>query len=99
MRRELEEDAVLFLENAGGLAGLPKRDVQKKMFRLKRKMEERYDFSVEGFEDDYEARLSTGDEGDENHAEFVVDLRGGETEVNAFVVVNGDVVVNEVKKI
>lgn len=95
----LESDANLFLENAEDLAGLPKRGVQKEMFRLKREMEERYEFEVEGFEDDYEARLSAGEEGDENRAGFVVDLRGGETEVNAFVTVGGDVVVNEVRKI
>lgn len=94
---KLEEDASRFLQNAESLAGLPKRDVQKEMFRLKRGMNARYEFDVEGFEEDYEARLSTGDEGDETHAEFVVDLRGGETEVNAFVVVDGDVVVNEVR--
>jgi hypothetical protein len=93
---KLEDDAALFLENAEALAGLPKRDLQKEMFRLKREMKARYDFEVEGFEDDYEARLSTGDEDDDN-AEFVVDLRGGETEVNAFVVIDGEVVVNEVR--
>jgi actin-like ATPase involved in cell morphogenesis len=93
---KLEEDAALFLENAEGLSGLPKRDVQKEMFRLKREMEARYDFEVEGFEEDYEARLSTGEESDD-HGEFVVDLRGGETEVNAFVVIDGEVVVNEVR--
>jgi len=95
---KLEEDAALFLEGAEGLAGLPKRDVQKEMFRLKRKMKARYEFEVEGFEDDYEARLSTGSEDDETRAEFVVDLRGGETEVDAFVVEDGDIVVNEVRK-
>lgn len=99
MRKELEGDAALFLQNAESLAGLPKRDVQTEMFRLKRKMEARYDFSVEGFEDDYEASLSTGDDGDENRAEFVVDLRGEETEVNAFVVVDDEVILNEVEKI
>jgi hypothetical protein len=93
---KLEEDAALFLENVEELAGLPKRDLQKEMFRLKREMKARYDFEVEGFEDDYEARLSTGDEDDDN-AEFVVDLRGGETEINAFVVIDGEVVVNEVR--
>jgi BioD-like phosphotransacetylase family protein len=93
---ELEKDASLFLENAEDLAGLPKGDVQKEMFRLKRKMESSYDFAVEGFEDDYEARLSTGDDGDS--AEFVVDRHAGETEVNAFVVVDGDVVLSEVRR-
>jgi hypothetical protein len=93
---KLEEDAALFLGNAEALAGLSKRDVQKEMFRLKREMKERYDFSVEGFEEDYEARLSTGDE-DDDHAEFVVDLRGGETEINAFVVIDDEAVVNEVR--
>jgi hypothetical protein len=93
---KLEEDAALFLENVEELAGLPKRDLQKEMFRLKREMKARYDFEVEGFEEDYEARLSTGEEDDDN-AEFVVDLRGGETEINAFVVIDGDVVVNEVR--
>jgi hypothetical protein len=93
---KLEDDAALFLEDAEELSGLPKRDLQKEMFRLKREMEARYDFEVEGFEEDYEARLSTGDE-DDDHAEFVVDLRGGETEVNAFVVIDDEVVVNEVR--
>ena len=96
---KLEEDAALFLENAEKLAGLPKRDVQKEMFRLKREMSARYEFEVEGFEDDYEARLSTGAEEDDDRAEFVVDLRGGETEVNAFVVVDGEVTVNEVRRL
>lgn len=95
---DLEEDAELFLENSDALADLPKRDVQKEMFRLKREMEARYSFEVEGFEDDYEARLSTGEQEDENRAEFVVDLRGGETEVNAFVVVDGEVIVNDVRR-
>jgi len=95
---KLEDDAALFLENSEELAGLPKRDVQKEMFRLKREMNARYGFSVEGFEEDYEARLSTGKE-DDDHAEFVVDLRGNETEINAFVVIDGEVVVNEVKKL
>ena len=99
MRKELEEDTALFLQNAESLAGLPKRDIQKEMFRLKREMEARYDFSVEGFEDDYEARLSTGDEDDKNRAEFVVDLRGGETEINAFVVVDDEVILKEVEKL
>lgn len=94
---KLEEDAELFLENAGDLAGLPKRDVQKAMFRLKRKMGARYSFEVEGFEDDYEARLETSDENDE--ARFVVDFRGRETEINAFVVTDGEVVLNEVRKL
>ena len=93
---KLEEDAALFLENAEELSGLPKRDLQKEMFRLKREMNARYNFEVEGFEEDYEARLSTGD-GDDDHAEFVVDLRGGKTEVNVFVVIDGEVVVNEVR--
>jgi hypothetical protein len=94
---DLEEDAELFLENTGDLAGLSKRDVQKEMFRLKRDMEARYDFSVEGFEDDYEARLETSYENDE--ARFVVDFRGGETEINAFVLKDGEVIVNEVRKL
>lgn len=97
----LEEDAELFLKRAEELAGLPKRDLQTEMFRLKREMEARYSFEVEGFEDDYEARLSTGaddDDSEDDRAEFVVDLRGGETEVNAFVVVGGEVVVNEVRR-
>lgn len=98
MREELEEDAALFLQNAESLAGLPKRDVQTEMFRLKREMEARYDFSVEGFEDDYEARLRTL-ETEEYEARFVVDLRGGETEINAFVVVDDEVILNEVEKI
>jgi len=93
---KLEEDAELFLENAEDLVGLPKRDVQKAMFRLKRDMEARYNFSVEGFEEDYEARLETSDENDE--ARFVVDLHGGEAEINAFVVADGEVVVNEVRE-
>lgn len=93
---ELEKDATLFLENSEDLAGLPKGDVQKEMFRLKRRMDARYNFAVEGFEDDYEALLSTGD--DEDSAEFVVDRHAGETEVNAFVVVDGDVVLNEVRR-
>ena len=92
----LEEDAELFLENAEDLVGLTKRDVQKEMFRLKREMEARYDFSVEGFEEDYEARLETSDGNDE--ARFVVDLRGGEAEMNAFVVADDDVVLNEVRR-
>ncbi|MDZ7689145.1 MAG: hypothetical protein U5J64_10625 [Halobacteriales archaeon] len=92
----LEQDAELFLKRAEELAGLPKRDVQKEIFRLKRKMEARYEFEVEGFEDDYEARLSTGE--DDDRAEFVVDRRADETETNAFVVVDGKVVVNEVRK-
>jgi hypothetical protein len=92
----LEEDAELFLENAEDLVGLTKRDVQKEMFRLKREMEARYDFSVEGFEEDYEARLETSDGNDE--ARFVVDLRGGEAEMNAFVIEEGEVVLNEVRR-
>lgn len=95
----LREDADRFLEKAEELTGLPKRDVQKEMFRLKRGMEESYDFSVEGFEEDYEARLSAGEEGDEDRAEFVIDLRGGETEVNAFVVSDDEVVLNEVRNL
>lgn|GEM_PF-1902121 len=98
MRESLENDAERFLEEAEDLAGLPKRDVQKEMFRLKRELNAWYEFSVEGFEEDYEARLRT-QETDEYEARFVVDFRGGETEINAFVVVEDEVIVNEVREL
>ncbi len=93
----LEEDAETFLDSADGLAELPKRDLQKRVFRLKRELDARYEFSVEGFEDDYEARLEA-QEGDAE-ARFVVDRRGGETEISAFVLRDGDPVVNEVRRL
>ena len=91
----VEEDAARFLEEAESLADLPKRDLQKRIFRLKRRLNARYEFSVEGFEDDYEARL-VHDDG--NEARFTVDRRGGETEIDAFVIVDGEVVVNEIRR-
>jgi hypothetical protein len=91
----LEDDAEAFLGEADGLAGLPKRDLQKRVFRLKRELGARYEFSVEGFEDDYEARL-VHEDGDEE-ARFTVDRRAGETEINAFVLRDGEAVVNEVR--
>jgi len=98
MEDELVEDSEKFLEKAEEFVGLAKRDLQTELFRLKDGLSTRYDFGVEGFEDDYEARLSTGEEDDEDRAEFVVDRRAGETEINAFVVVGGEVVVNEVHR-
>jgi hypothetical protein len=93
---QLEEDAATFLELSDELVGLPKRDLQKRIFRLKRELSARYEFTVEGFEDDYEARLLADYDGDE--ARFTVDRRGDETEINAFVVAGGDPVVNEVRE-
>lgn len=93
----LEDDAETFLDEADALAGLSKRELQKRVFRLKRKLGARYDFSAEGFEDDYEARLVHEEGGGE--ARFTVDRRGGETEINAFVVVDGETVVNEVRRL
>jgi len=98
MPESLSEDGETFLERADDFAGLAKRDLQTELFRLKSDLSARYEFEVEGFEKDYEARLWTGKEGDPNRAEFVVDLRGGETEINAFVIKNGDVVLNEVQR-
>lgn len=98
MSGKLVEDSVKFLESAEEFAGLPKRDLQKVLFRLKKDLYARYEFEVEGFEDDYEARLWTGEEGEDDRAEFVVDRRGGVTEVNAFVVADGEVVVNKVSR-
>lgn len=91
----LEDDAATFLEEADELVGLPRRDLQKRLFRLKRGLGARYEFSVEGFEDDYEARL-VHDDG--NEARFTVDRRGDETEINAFVLIDGEVVVNKVRR-
>jgi hypothetical protein len=91
----LEKDAEAFLEEAKEVSGLGKRELQKRLFRLKRRLDARYEFSVEGFEDDYEARL-IHDDGDE--ARFTVDRRRGETEVDAFVIVDGEVLVNEVRR-
>jgi len=91
----VEDDADDFLESADELTGLPKRDLQKRVFRLKRELDARYEFAVEGFEDDYEARLETT--GGDTEARFVVDRRGDETEVSAFVMQDGEVIVNEVK--
>lgn len=94
---EFEKDAETFLEVSDELVGLPKRDLQKRLFRLKRELTARYEFNVEGFENDYEARLTTDENGDE--ARFTVDRRGEKTEINAFVVVGGDAVVNEVREL
>lgn len=94
---EFEKDAETFLEVSDELVGLPKRDLQKRLFRLKRELTARYEFTVEGFEDYYEARLTAGEDGDE--ACFTVDRRGEKTEINAFVVVGGDAVVNEVREL
>jgi len=92
----LKDDAATFLEDADDLAGLSKRDLQKRAFRLKQELGARYEFSVEGYEDDYEARLEPTDDGAE--ARFVVDRRGDETEVSAFVLRDGEAVVNEVEE-
>jgi hypothetical protein len=93
----LEDDANTFLNEADALAGLSGRELQKRVFRLKRDLGARYEFSVEGFEDDYEARL-VHKEGDDE-ARFTVDRRAGETEINAFVMVDGETVVNEVRRL
>ncbi|MFP4174725.1 MAG: hypothetical protein ACLFSW_02980 [Halobacteriales archaeon] len=93
----LEDDAATFLEAADELAGLSKRDLQKRVFRLKRELGARYEFSVEGFEDDYEARLVH--ENGETEARFTVDRRRDDTEINAFVLIEGEVVVNEVRRL
>lgn len=91
----LERDAETFIAEAkkADLTGMNKRELQSWLFRVKKQMEARYEASIEGFETDYEASLSAEEGG---HAEFVVDRRGDETEVNAFVVVDGESVVNEV---
>lgn len=91
----LERDAETFIAEAreADFAGMDKREVQRWMFRVKKQMTARYETSIEGFETDYEASL-TSEEG--GHAEFVVDRRGSDVEVNAFVVVDGEGVVNEV---
>lgn len=91
----LEDDAEVFVEEArkADLQGMEKRDLQTWLFRVKKQLGARYDTSIEGFRQDYEALLTSDDGG---HAEFVVDRRGSEVEVNAFVVVDGETVVNEV---
>ncbi|MDY6779198.1 MAG: hypothetical protein SV760_01345 [Halobacteria archaeon] len=96
MDDSLAEDADLFEEKARSkdLTELSKRDVQKWLFRVKRKLSSRYEFSVEGFEDDYEAKLVS--EGDDRRAEFVVDRRGGSVEVNVFVRIDGETEAKEV---
>lgn len=98
MPESLAEDGEVFLERSESLTGLSRRDLQTELFRLKRDLSARYEFEVEGFEKDYEARLSRGEKGDDNRAEFVIDLRGGETEINAFVIENGDVVLSKVRR-
>ncbi|MCX2819314.1 MAG: hypothetical protein ACI9QA_000079 [Methanobacteriota archaeon] len=93
----LNDDAERFLDEADSLTGLPKRELQKRVFRLKRELGARYDFSVEGFDDDYEARLVHQD--GETEARFTVDRRHEETEIDVFVLIDGEAVVNEVRRL
>ncbi|MFP4632599.1 MAG: hypothetical protein ACLFMT_04075 [Halobacteriales archaeon] len=83
----LVDDAEEFVERASEreFAGVPRRETQNWMFRVRRELEEDYDVDVEGREHDYVVRLVHDDGG---HAEFVVD--SGAREVEAYVRVDGD---------
>ena len=90
------KDAETFLEAAKhqDIPELERRDAEKWLFRVKNQLSERYTLEVEGFETSYEAVLKskTGD------TEFVVDRQRDRAEVNAFVVEDGEVKVNEVHR-
>lgn len=92
----LEEDAETFIEEARSVdfLSMSKRDVQSWLFRVKKDLSARYSTSIEGFETDYEAYLEHK-EGN-TVAEFVVDRRGDEAELNAFLVIDGEGVLNDV---
>ncbi|MFB6284190.1 MAG: hypothetical protein ABEK59_09715 [Halobacteria archaeon] len=88
------EDGELFLERAEStdLTTMEKREVQKWLFRVKNELSQSYQLDVSGFETSYEAKLSSRD----GEAEFVVDRRGEEVEVNAFVMGDGGAELNQV---
>ncbi len=89
-----EEDAELFLKEIEDLepSELTKIQSRKWFFRVKKKLSERYSFDIDGYENNYVARLNAM----EGEAELVLDVRETEAEVNAFVMENGDVIINEV---
>ncbi|MDY7082608.1 MAG: hypothetical protein SXQ77_09445 [Halobacteria archaeon] len=96
MSPNLEDDARIFVDEArkADFSSMSKRDAQRWVFGVKKEMSARYETSIDGFEDDYELTLAlvvsdSDNDTKDSHAEFVVDRRGDEVEVD-------DTKVNEV---
>ncbi|MDY6775653.1 MAG: hypothetical protein SV253_06195 [Halobacteria archaeon] len=92
-----EADADRFVDEASSTSFSHKTRKETKLwfFRLKKDLSERYDTDIESRSDtDYVVSLTAEDSG--TKAEYVVDRRGGDVEVNVHVVSDGERVTHEV---